>query len=183
MMSVGIAADHGGFGLPRYREVANAYIAGLEARAKQGKPLNHVASVVSFFLSRIDVLVDSMLEDLMKQDGPKAKIAKSLHGQIAIASARVAYQIFDEIFGSERFRALAAQGARPQRLLWASTSTKNPAYSDVKYIEALIGPETVNTIPLETLNAYRDHGDPAPRLEGDGEHALRELHKLAEVLP
>jgi transaldolase/glucose-6-phosphate isomerase len=169
------------FGLPRYREVVNAYIVGLEERAKQGNPLHHVASVASFFLSRIDVLVDSMLEDLMKQNDPRAKIATSLHGQIAIASARVAYQIFDEIFGGERFRTLVAQGARPQRLLWASTSTKNPAYSDVKYVEALIGPETVNTIPLETLNAYRDHGDPAPRLEQDGEHALRVLHKLADV--
>lgn len=169
------------FGLPRYREVANAYIAGLEARAKQGKPLNHVASVASFFLSRIDVLIDPMLEDLIKRDGPRAKVAKGLHGQIAIDSARVAYQIFDEIFGSERFQALAAQGARPQRLLWASTSTKNPTYSDVKYVEALIGPQTVNTLPLETLNAYRDHGNPAPRLEEDGEHALRELQKLVDV--
>jgi transaldolase/glucose-6-phosphate isomerase len=169
------------FGLPRYREVANAYITGLETRAKQGEPLDHVASVASFFLSRIDVLVDPMLEKLMKQDGPKAKIARNLHGQTAIASAKVAYQIFDEIFGSKRFQALAARGARPQRLLWASTSTKNPTYSDVKYVEALIGPQTVNTLPLETLNAYRDHGNPAPRLEQDGENALRELHELAEV--
>jgi transaldolase/glucose-6-phosphate isomerase len=169
------------FGLSRYREVANAYISGLEARAEQGKPLDHVASVASFFLSRIDVLVDPMLEKLMKQSGPQAEIAEDLHGQAAIASAKVAYQIFDEIFGSERFQALAVRGARPQRLLWASTSTKNPTYSDVKYVEALIGPQTVNTLPLETLNAYRDHGDPATRLEQDGEHALRTLHKLAEV--
>jgi transaldolase/glucose-6-phosphate isomerase len=169
------------FGLPRYREVASAYISGLETRAKQGEPLDHVASVASFFLSRIDVLVDPMLEQLMKQDSPKAESARDLHGQVAIYSAKVAYQIFDEIFGSKRFQALAARGARPQRLLWASTSTKNPAYSDVKYVEALIGPQTVNTLPLETLNAYRDHGDPAPRLEEDGEHALRELLKLTEV--
>jgi transaldolase len=169
------------FGLLRYREVANAYIVGLEERAKQGKPLHHVASVASFFLSRIDVLVDPMLEDVMKHNGSQAEIAEELHGQIAIASAKVAYQILGEIFGSERFRVLAAQGARPQRLLWASTSTKNPAYSDVKYVEALIGPETVNTIPLETLSAYRDHGNPAPRLEEDGEQALHELHKLTEV--
>jgi transaldolase/glucose-6-phosphate isomerase len=169
------------FGLPRYREVVSAYIAGLEARAKQGKPLNHVASIASFFLSRIDVLIDPMLENLIKQDGPKAKIANGLHGQIAVDSARVAYQIFDEIFGGERFQVLAAQGARPQRLLWDSTSIKNPAYSNVKYVEALIGPGTVSALPLETLNAYRDHGDPAPRLEEDGKQALRELYKLAEV--
>jgi transaldolase/glucose-6-phosphate isomerase len=169
------------FGLSRYREVANAYISGLEARAEQGEPLDHVASVASFFLSRIDVLVDPMLEKPMKQSGPQAEIAEDLHGQVAIASAKVAYQIFDEIFGSERFQALAVRGARPQRLLWASTSTKNPTYSDVKYVEALIGPQTVNTLPLETLNAYRDHGNPALRLEENGEHALRELHKLVEV--
>jgi transaldolase/glucose-6-phosphate isomerase len=169
------------FGLLRYREVVNAYIAGLEVRAKQGKPLNRVASVASFFLSRIDVLADSTLEDLMKQDGPKSKVAESLHGQVAIANAKVAYQIFGELFGSERFRALAAQGARPQQPLWASMGITNPTYGDIKYIEALIGPGTVNAVPLETLNAYRDHGDPAPRLEEDGEHALRELRKLAEV--
>jgi transaldolase len=169
------------FELLRYREVTNAYIAGLEVRAKQGKPLNHVASVASFCLSRIDVLADSMLEDLMEQRGLKSKAAKSLHGQVAIANAKVAYQIFGELFGSERFRALAAQGARPQRPLWASTSTSNPTDGDVKYIEALIGPQTVSTLSLETLNAFRDHGDPAPRLEEDGEHALHELRKLAEL--
>jgi transaldolase/glucose-6-phosphate isomerase len=169
------------FGLPRYREVVDAYIAGLEALAAQGKPLEHVASVASFFISRIDVLVDSMLDKLMQTGGPKARIAENLHGQIAIASARVAYQIFGEIFGNERFRALAAKNARPQRLLWASTSTKNPAYSDVKYVAALIGPQTVNTVPIETLNAYRDHGNPAPRLEEGVEKARETLQRLSEI--
>jgi transaldolase/glucose-6-phosphate isomerase len=169
------------FSLLRYREVAEAYISGMEAYAAQGKPLRHLASVASFFLSRIDVLVDPMLENYVDEDGPKAELASSLHGQIAIASARLAYQIFEDIFGSERFRKLAAQGARPQRLLWASTSTKNPAYSDVKYVDALIGPETVNTVPLETLNAYRDHGNPAPRLQQDGEEALQMLQQLPEL--
>jgi transaldolase/glucose-6-phosphate isomerase len=169
------------FSLVRYREVAEAFITGLEARAAQDMPLQHLASVASFFLSRIDVLVDPMLEKNMGQEGPSADLAASLHGQVATASARVAYQIFQDTFGSERFRRLAGQGARPQRLLWASTSTKNPAYSDVKYVEALIGPQTVNTVPIETLNAYRDHGDPAPRLEEDGRHALKVLQGLPEL--
>jgi transaldolase/glucose-6-phosphate isomerase len=169
------------FGLPRYRKVVDAYIGGLEARVKQGEPLARVASVASFFLSRIDVLVDPKLEKLMQQGDPKAEIAEELHGQVAIASAKVAYQIFDEIFGGERFQALVSQGARPQRLLWASTSTKDPAYSDVKYVEALIGPQTVNTVPMETLNAYRDHGDPAPRLEEGADRARRDLERLPEV--
>jgi transaldolase/glucose-6-phosphate isomerase len=167
------------FGLPRYRKVAEAYIAGLEDRAAQGKPLDRVASVASFFLSRIDVLVDPMLEKLMRAGGRQAELAQSLHGQVAIASAKVAYQMYKEIFDSERFHKLAARGARPQRLLWASTSTKNPAYSDVKYVEALIGPDTVNTVPLETLNAYRDHGDPAPRLEED----VAEVREVLDLLP
>ena len=124
------------FGLPRYRQVAEAYIAGIEARAAQGKPVKHIASVASFFVSRIDALVDPLLEKLIAQGGEKAEIAKKVHGQVAIASAKVAYQIYKEIFGSDRFRKLAAQGARVQRLLWASTGTKNPDYSDVKYIEA-----------------------------------------------
>lgn len=169
------------FSLDRYREVAEAYIAGLEARAALGKPLERVASVASFFLSRIDVLVDSLLEKVMQAGGPKAAIAASLHGHVAIASAKAAYQMYKEIFASERFRKLAAQGGRTQRPLWASTGTKNPAYSDVKYVEALIGPETVNTVPLETLNAYRDHGNPAPRLEEAVQEAHHILARLSEA--
>jgi transaldolase len=167
------------FGLLRYREVIDAYLRGMMARAARGQSLEEVTSVASFFLSRIDVLVDPMLEPLMRTGGPKAEVATAIHGQVAIASAKVAYQIWDDIFDGERFGQLAAQGASPQRLLWASTSTKNPEYSDVKYVEALIGPETVNTLPLETLNAYRDHGDPALRLEEDGQEALQVLHRLA----
>jgi transaldolase / glucose-6-phosphate isomerase len=169
------------FGLPRYREVAEAYIAGLEARADEGKPIDRLASVASFFLSRIDVLVDPILEEKMKAGGHKAEIAKKLHGQVAVASARVAYQIYKEIFDSERFKRLAEKGARTQRLLWASTSTKNPAYSDVKYVEALIGPETVNTAPPETLDAYRDHGDPAARIEENLDEAREVLDLLPEL--
>ena len=169
------------FGLPRYREVADAYLRGLETRLEDGQPLGRIASVASFFLSRIDVLVDPLLEARMEAGGAEAEIAPALHGQVAIASARAAYQIYEEIFGNERFRRLAREGARVQRLLWASTSTKNPDYSDVRYVEALIGPETVNTLPLETLNAFRDHGDPASRLEDQPAEAWRTLQRLAEI--
>ena len=168
------------FGLPRYREVAEACIAGLEARAAQGKPLR-VASVASFFLSRIDVLLDPKLEALAAAGGPQALGAQELVGQVAIASAKVAYTIYQEIFGSERFKALIAKGARPQRLLWASTSTKNPAYPDVKYVEPLIGPDTVNTLPPETIEAYRDHGNPAARLTEGVDRAAAHLQRLPEL--
>jgi transaldolase len=169
------------FGLPRYRQVAEAYIAGLEARAVQGKPVKHIASVASFFLSRIDVLVDPLLEKLIAQGGEEADVAKKAHGQVAVASAKMAYQIYKEIFGSDRFRKLVDQGARVQRLLWASTGTKNPDYSDVKYIETLIGPNTVNTVPVETLNAYRDHGVPKASLEKDAAEAAHVLKRLPEL--
>lgn len=169
------------FGLPRYRQVAEAYIAGLEARAAQGKPLKHVASVASFFLSRIDVLVDPLLEKLISKGGQEAEMARKAQGQVAIASAKEAYQIYKEIFQSDRFRKLAQKGARVQRLLWASTGTKNPAYSDVKYVDALIGPDTVNTIPVETLKAYRDHGNPKLRLQDDVEQARTVLQYLQKL--
>jgi transaldolase len=169
------------FGLPRYREVAVAYIAGLEERAAAGKPLDTVCSVASFFLSRIDVLVDSKLEEIMASGDPKAETAQKLRGQVAIASAKEAYQIYKEIFGQGRFQKLAHKGGRPQRVLWASTSTKNPDYSDVKYVEALIGPETINTLPKETLQAYRDHGNPEERLEQGLEEARKVLESLSEV--
>ncbi len=153
------------FGLPRYREVANAYLSGLEQLAKQGKPLGHLSSVASFFLSRIDTLIDPQLEKIAKEGNEhRAELARQATGQSAIASAKLAYQIYQEMFQDIRFLKLEAQGAHPQRLLWASTSTKNPAYSDTKYVDALIGPYTVDTVPVETLDAYRDHGDPAPRL-------------------
>jgi transaldolase len=169
------------FGLPRYREVANAYLDGLEILEAQGKPLKPVASVASFFLSRIDTLIDPLLERMMKSDRPQAGIAAQLHGQIAIASAKVAYEMYKEIFSSERFTSLAKKGARTQKLLWASTSTKNPAYSDTKYMEALIGPDTINTVPVETLNAYRDHGHPEQNLDQEIYKAYHLLNKLASV--
>lgn len=167
------------FGLPRYRQVAQAYIAGLEARLARREPVRRLASVASFFISRIDTLVDPLLDKISAQGGPKAALAEAARGQAAIASAKLAYQAYKEIFGSAGFGKLAAQGARPQRLLWASTGTKDPDYSDVKYIEALVGPETVNTAPLKTLEAYRDHGKPEARLEEGLGEARAVLERLA----
>jgi transaldolase len=170
------------FGLPRYRKVAEAYIAGIESRAAQGKSIEHVASVASFFVSRIDALVDPMLEKFdTEKTSNRTDFAKKAHGQVAIASAKMAYQIYKEMFGSDRFGRLTAEGALVQRLLWASTSTKNPTYSDVKYVEALIGPHTVNTAPMETLDAYRDHGDPKARLEQEVEESRSVLERLPEL--
>ena len=169
------------FGLPRYRQVAEAYIAGIEACAARGKPVTHVALVASFFVSRLDALVDPLLERLITQGGEAADIANRVRGQVAIASAKTAYRISKEIFAGDRFGKLAAQGARIQRLLWASTGTKNPDYNDVKYVEALIRPDTVNTVPPETLDAYRDHGEPKARLEQDVVEAYRVLRRLPEL--
>jgi transaldolase len=166
------------FGLPRYRQVAEAYLAGLEERVARGQSLTHVRSVASFFVSRIDSMVDPMLEKLTQEGGPKGQLAGELRGEVACASAQMAYQIYREIIGTGRWKKLAARGAAVQRLLWASTSTKNPAYSDVKYVEPLIGKDTVNTLPLETLNAYRDHGQPNARLEDNVDKARMVLDRL-----
>jgi len=169
------------FGIPRYQQVVEAFLAGIEVRVIQGKPIKTVASVASFFVSRIDALVDPLLEKIIAQGGEDADSAKKLHGQVAIASAKVAYQIYKDIFGSDRFRKLADKGAASQRLLWASTSTKNPEYSDVKYIESLIGLNTVNTAPVETLDDYRDHGEPKDRIEQEVMKARWMLDRLPEL--
>jgi len=169
------------FGLPRYREVADAYITGLETLANKGGNLRQIGSVASFFLSRIDILLDPILEKMMLAGGLQADSAARLHGQVAIASAKVAYQIYQVIFSSDRFKKLANKGARTQRLLWASTSTKNPAYGDTKYIESLIGPGTINTLPVETLAAYRDHGHPKLSLDQNVSKAYRILNHLSFV--
>jgi transaldolase len=169
------------FDLARYRDVAEAYLRALEHRVAQGGPLARIASVASFFISRIDTLLDRCLEQVIEQDPPRAEQAAALRGQVAIASAKVAYEIYEELIGSRRFGKLAACGARPQRLLWASTGTKNPRYSDVMYVEPLIGPDTITTLPLETLDAYRDHGNPAARLR-DGRHEAHDvLQRLTEA--
>jgi transaldolase len=166
------------FSLARYREVLQAWLSGLEDRIQAGLSLDSVASVASFFLSRIDLLVDQRLDTLA---GAGDKSAASLRGTAAIAYARLAYRIYGEMHASQRWQRLAARGAHPQRLLWASTSTKDPAYSPVKYVEPLIGPETVNTLPPETLEAYRRHGDPAVRLEQDLPQADATVARLAQL--
>ncbi len=166
------------FGLPRYRQVAEAYLKGLEERLAQGKPIKRISSVASFFLSRIDTLADPLLKTSSTQGGEMTDLAEKAMGQVAVASAKMAYQIYKEIFSSDRFKKLAAQGASVQRLLWASTGTKNPEYSDVKYIDSLIGPDTINTFPVETLNAYRDHGDPSATIEKDVTEATRIIKHL-----
>ncbi len=159
------------FGLPRYREVTEAYISGLEERVKNNKPIDHIASVASFFLSRIDVMLDPVL---------KEKKLDNLVGEIAIDSAKEAYQIFKEVFFGDRFRNLEKQGAKKQKVLWASTSTKDPSFSDVKYVEALIGPDTIDTLPLETIEAFRDHGKATDHLENNLLQAKQELNQLKE---
>ena len=166
------------FGLPRYREVAEAFIEGLEDRLKQGKSIENIASVASFFLSRIDIVVDPMLEKIINYDNKKKGIAEEALGEVATSSAKVAYQIYKEVFGSTRFKILGDKGARAQRLLWASTNNKNPQYSDVKYIEALIGENTVNTVTPHTFDAYRDHGNPKLILEKNTRKAKQILTRL-----
>src|SRR5271168_646426 len=155
-----------------YAEVANAYIAGIEDFvAKDGDP-HKVASVASFFVSRIDTLVDEALDKkIAAVDPATAAQLKGLKGKIAIANAKLAYRLSKELYGSDRWQRLAQSGAQSQRLLWASTGTKNPAYSDVLYVDELIGSDTVNTIPPATMDAYRDHGRPRPSLGEDVESA------------
>ena len=171
------------FAVEMYEKVAHAYVTALEKRAKDGKPVNRIASVASFFVSRIDTLVDSQIDAKLtaaKSPAEREKL-EQLKGKTAIANAKVAYRKFKEIFSSPQFKALAAQGARVQRVLWASTSTKNPKYRDVIYIESLIGPDTVDTMPPATLVAFRDHGQVRPTIEEDYEGARRDLADLAQA--
>ncbi len=169
------------FGLERYAEVAEAYVRALAWRAEHGEPLHAIQSVASFFLSRIDVAVDARLGAVAQGGGTKAAAAERLRGKAAIASAKGAWERYEAIFGSERFARLAMLGARPQRLLWASTGTKDPAYPDTMYVEALIGAHTITTLPRDTLDAYRDHGDPALRLTDGLDEARDQLRALADV--
>jgi transaldolase len=169
------------FGLPRYRQVAEAYNAGIKSRINQGKPVKNVASVASFFLSRIDSVIDPIEETFIASVGEQAHFATSIKGQVAISSAKIAYTIYEEIFESKEFEKLAQNGARPQRLLWASTGTKNHDYSDVKYIEAVIGKNTINTIPPETLDAYRLHGKPVLRIKDHIKRACWVMSELTEL--
>ncbi|HJR50548.1 MAG TPA: transaldolase family protein, partial [Gemmatimonadales bacterium] len=156
-----------------YRQVAEAYVRALEARRRAGKPVDRLASVASFFVSRVDTEVDARLDRIGRPE------AGELAGTIGIANARLAYAEFERITASERWRRLAARGARVQRPLWASTSTKNPAYSDVLYLEQLIGRDTINTVPPDTLAKFEDHGTVAPTLAGHEDDARARMERLA----
>ncbi|RJP18759.1 MAG: transaldolase [Deltaproteobacteria bacterium] len=168
------------FSVRRYAEVVDAYMKGVERLVAAGSDPRVVASVASFFVSRVDTAVDPMLLSVVERwpGSPKAETALSLLGKTAVANARLAYARFGEFFSSERWNALAARGARRQRPLWASTGTKNPKYSDVKYVEELIGPDTVNTMPPQTMDAFRDHGSAADALEGSAPEAKAVLSDL-----
>lgn len=170
------------FSQSAYRDVANAYIAGLKRRSDAGEDLGRVASVASFFVSRIDSLVDKQIEEkLASAEGDEKERLESLRGTVAVANAKLAYQAYLEIFSGEEWEALAAKGARPQRVLWASTGTKNKDYSDVLYIDELIGPDTVNTIPPATWDAFRDHGTVAQTLTEGVDEARQTLADLASA--
>lgn len=162
------------FSLAQYERVAEAYLAGLEKRLARGYEIKHVASVASFFVSRVDTKVDKLLDKI------KTPEAESLKGTIGIANAKMAYQRFKEIFNSQRWAHVAERGARVQRVLYGSTGTKNPDYSDVMYVNNLIGPDTINTIPPETLEAFIDHGTVGLTLEEGLDQAREQLDQLAE---
>ncbi len=159
------------FSRQRYAAVMDAYLKGLEQRVSAGLPLDSIASVASFFVSRVDSNIDPRLQKIVDGGQAKAQKASDLLGKAAIANARLAYEDFKQVFSSKRFQQLKAKGARLQRPLWASTSTKNPAYRDVMYVEELIGPDTVNTIPPQTLTAFLEHGKVRASLEENLEGA------------
>ena len=164
------------FGVPRYREVMEAYLSALEERVKKGEPIDRIRSVASFFVSRVDTNVDAKLDALIAKGNAAAK---PLRAKIGVANARVAYEAFEEVFGGSRFAALKAKGARVQKPLWASTSTKDKTLPDVYYVEALIAPDSVDTVPPETFEAYRDHGNPKVRIHDD----LDAAHAAFAALP
>ena len=171
------------FAFDVYVRVAEAYIAGVEAFGKSGGDVSRIASVASFFISRIDSLVDSEIDAKLKTASNPADQAllRSLHGKVAIANGKLTYQRYKQIFSGQRWAALASRGAQTQRVLWASTSTKNPAYSDVYYVEELIGPDTVDTIPPATFDAFRDHGKPRASLEENVQAAQETMQGLEKA--
>jgi len=168
------------FAQSAYEQVAEAYLSALEARVAKGQDISHIASVASFFVSRIDSLVDSKIDAMLKTetDAKKKALLESLHGKVAIANARRTYAKYQELFGGARWKALAAKGGQTQRLLWASTSTKNPKYKDVLYVEELIGADTVDTIPPATFDAFRDHGKLRPSLTENVDGANKTMSDL-----
>ncbi len=171
------------FAQSAYEQVAEAFLAALEARAAKDQDISQIASVASFFVSRIDSLVDSKIDEKLKTnvDPGQSALLESIRGKIAIANARLTYKKYQELFGGPRWKALAARGAQTQRLLWASTSTKNPKYRDVLYVEELIGSDTVDTIPPATFDAFRDHGKLRPSLTENGEGAAKTMADLAKA--
>jgi transaldolase/glucose-6-phosphate isomerase len=169
------------FALDAYLAVADAYMAGLETRQRAGGDVSRVAGVASFFVSRIDTQIDAKIDQRIAGRDPEAERLRALRGKVAIANAKIAYQHYLKLIEAPRWRALSASGARPQRLLWASTGTKDPSYSDVFYVEALIGPDTVDTMPPKTMDAFRDHGRVAVTLTQDvpeAERVLAEAERL-----
>lgn len=171
------------FSVQSYINTAWAYIEGLEARAAKGEDISKIASVASFFLSRIDINIDARIEEKLKEGTDRLEKETKLRqvlGKVAIANAKIAYQEYKKIFGGDRWQALAAKGAKVQRLLWASTSTKNPDYSDVMYVDELVGPETVNTLPPATIEACADHCDVASRIETDVDVAYNLIESLKD---
>lgn len=169
------------FSRERYAEVMDAYLKGLEKRVDAGLPVNRIASVASFFVSRVDTNIDARLQKIIGNEKPQAQKAEKLLGKAAIANAKLAYDDYKNVFTSERFLKLKEMGARVQRPLWASTSTKNPAYRDVMYVEELIGPDTVDTVPPQTLVAFLDHGHVRPSLEEDVDEANQVLVDLEAI--
>jgi transaldolase len=170
------------FAQSAYEQVAEAFLSALEARALKGQDVSHCASVASFFVSRIDTLIDSKIEEKLKGASGDAKtLLSSIEGKVAIANAKLTYKKYQELFGGARWKALAAKGAQTQRLLWASTSTKNPKYRDVLYVEELIGADTVDTIPPATFDAFRDHGKLRPSLTEDVAGAATTMENLAKA--
>ena len=166
------------FALDAYIRVAEAYAAGLEERVKQGQPIDKIASVASFFVSRIDSSIDKEIDARLEKGDAEAEALKAVRGKVAIANAKMAYQWYLDFLKSDRWQALAAKGAQPQRLLWASTGVKDPSYPDTLYIDTLIGKDTVNTMPPKTMDAFRDHGTAAETITQDVEGAK---HMLAEA--
>ncbi len=169
------------FANERYEEVAWAYVSALEKRVREGKPVDRIASVASFFVSRIDTLADAQLDAKVAaaKSANEKQSLEALRGKTAIANAKFAYVKFKEICAGPRFQALTKKGARVQRMLWASTGTKNPQYSDTLYVDTLIGPDTINTMPVATMNAYRDHGKPRTTIEEGLDDARKTLQQLA----
>ena len=163
------------FAQDAYQRIAEAYVMGLEERVRQGQPVDRVASVASFFVSRIDTMIDKQIDTRVKDGDKDADALRALRGKVAIANAKAAYAWYQEFVKSDRWQALAAKGAQPQRLLWASTGVKDPAYPDTLYIDTLIGPDTVNTMPPKTMDAFRDDGTVAETLTQDVDEARRVL--------